>query len=58
MIAEVNLNHEKLLNFRPAKFENLDGNKYQDNEKRQEIFEPPIITELYLVTAQVSMKKV
>ena len=54
MIAAVNSEHEKLLCFRPAKFETLDK---EDNEKRQEIYEPPIITELFLVTAQVSIKR-
>ena len=51
VIATIDYNNEKVSYFRPKKFENVESNKQQDSDNNQ--FIPPVITELYLVTAQV-----
>jgi len=51
VIATIDYNHEKVSMFRPVKIQAPDSNK-QDHDDNQ--FVPPTITELYLVTAQVS----
>ena len=51
VIASIDYNHEKVSCFRPVKIQAPESSK-QDNDDNQ--FVPPVITELYLVTAQVS----
>ena len=46
MITAINMDHQKIIDYKVIKYENLDSNT-ENNEKAG--FEPPIITELYIV---------
>ena len=53
VITEVNYNHDKILSYRPVKLESTGEAKKMENGGA-ESYAPPIVTELYLVTAEVS----
>ena len=51
VISEIHYEHEKLANFRPVKMETAASGNIDDAHDK---YVPPVITELYLVTADVA----